>query len=77
MQTVTNAIRRSVSHNEIVTIEVGPSGLVCGSGETGDSVCAELSLESEDSAESREVSEYWGTDVDGNAWRVHVRRVEV
>ncbi len=54
------AIARSVSHNEIVTL-MGDSELELA-----------LSIESEDSAESGSIKEFWGTDEDGQSWRVHL-----
>lgn len=62
-QTVQTAIYRSSAHNEIVSI-VG--------GRRYGSICMELADKCEDSVDVGERSEYWGQDVDGNAWRVHV-----
>ena len=57
--TAEQAIERSVSHNEIVTLE-------------WDSVVFDdLLVESEDSVMG-EVHEFWGTR-DGASWRVHMR----
>lgn len=56
-----SAIERSVSHNEIVTIDYDAEAAI------------DLSLESDDSADGEGVTEYWGTDEAGNEWRVHVR----
>ena len=35
-------------------------------------LAAELELECDDSADTPDVSEYWGTDEDGEEWRVHL-----
>ena len=64
-QAITDAIDRSVSHSEIVTI------LAHGH---ESAVCEDLERECEGSVEADGVSEYWGTDCDGESWRVHVRR---
>jgi hypothetical protein len=58
------AIQRSISHTEIVTIDYDAA------------VAADLAVECDDSVEANEVTEYWGTDADGNEWRVHMRRTE-
>ena len=62
MMTAEQAIARSVSHTEIVTIEYHA--------ETAE----DLSRLSDDSTETEKLTEYWGTDDDGHDWRVHVRR---
>lgn len=78
MQLVSEAIDRSISHNQIVTIDVGPSGLVCaGGGVSGDAVREDLAEVCEDCAISKAVCEYWGNDLEGNEWRVHVRPVDL
>lgn len=74
LQIITAAIEQSKGQNEIVRIdavEIAQAGL------TMDAVCRELALECEDStsysiAQGGEAYEYWGSDVDGNDWRVHV-----
>jgi hypothetical protein len=77
-QIVSEAVSRSVSHTEIVTIEVGPSGLVCsGGGVSGERACKALAEICDDSVENGRVTEYWGTDDEGREWRVHVRTVEL
>ena len=64
---VTAAIKRSVSHNEIVHIDACPADL------------QSLLLASDDSVEIRgdegvvDLIEYWGTTDDGDEWRVHAR----
>lgn len=64
------AIARSVSHNEIVTIDYSAS------------IAEELGNASEDSvpayttASGAVLAEYWGTTEDGGEWRVHVRYPE-
>lgn len=63
-QTVADAISRSISHNEIVTIEAGTQR---------DAIEAELARECEgDTDANHDVHEFWGTDCDGAEWRVHV-----
>lgn len=61
------AIERSISHNEIVT-------LITYTREEYDALCAELRVKSDDHADRGydDVTEYWGTS-DGDDWRVHVR----
>ncbi len=57
------AIARSISHNEIVTVDYDVT------------LADMLSAESDDSVvnSAYRVTEYWGTDEDGNEWRVHMR----
>lgn len=65
-QLVANAIARSLSHNEIVTIEAGSS--------RGD-IESKLREECDDFSTADVVSdttEFWGSDCDGDEWRVHV-----
>ena len=55
-----NAIARSVSHGEIVTVEDEPGlqdALLC--------AC-------DDHVSANDVHEFWGTTDDGDEWRVHV-----
>lgn len=56
-----SAIARSVSQNEIVTIDYDPAA------------AEDLSAASDGSADGNDVTEYWGTDDDGSEWRVHMR----
>lgn len=56
-----NAIARSISHTEIVTLD-----------DEGDLRTALLAL-CEDNVEANGVAEFWGTADDGKEWRVHVR----
>ncbi len=78
-QLVAESIDRSKSHNEIVTIhesairQLGPAGGPHSFEERVEAVKGELFAECEDWVENGEVTEYWGEDVDGNDWRVHVR----
>lgn len=57
------AIKRSVSHNEIVTIAYDSDA------------ASDLRAESKDSVNDadRRVTEYWGTTDAGDEWRVHMR----
>lgn len=55
-------IERSVSHTEIAHAA------------WSEALADELALECEDSVETGEVVEYWGTRPDGAEWRVHLRR---
>lgn len=64
-KTVKKAIDRSISHDEIVTIEGGAPELNELSGLCNDST--QYAGE-----ENTRVHEFWGEDDDGNAWRVHV-----
>lgn len=59
------AIARSISHNEIVTIDY--------SSEAADM----LRSECEDNVDANGLTEYWGTDDDGSEWRVHMRDQEL
>jgi len=71
MNNVAAAIERSLRQNEIVTIDYS------------DEAEAELLAACDDSAESSydrgpdsppgTLTEYWGSDRDGDAWRVHMR----
>lgn len=56
------AIDRSVSHNEIVTIDYDWNAL------------QQLILASDDWVDNDGLIELWGTREDGEEWRVHVRR---
>lgn len=78
-QIVATAIDESVQQDRIVTVDVGPSGLVCcGGGVTGERVKELLGRESDDCVEaSARVTEYWGTDCHDRPWRVHVRTVSL
>ncbi|MGB0890660.1 MAG: hypothetical protein ACPGWS_10290 [Solirubrobacterales bacterium] len=67
-QCIADAIARSISHDEIVTIDPAHSY---------DALVAELSNECEGSVDAthggcNEVYEFWGQDCDGESWRVHV-----
>lgn len=61
------AIARSISHTEIVTLDDAPG------------LRDALLVRCDDNVDSQDgdgdsVAEYWGTDVAGSSWRVHVRR---
>lgn len=58
------AIDRSVSHREIVTVDYDAEAQ------------SELEAASEDSVHTDDVTEYWGTTDDGDDWRVHMRDEE-
>ena len=62
MTTAQDAIARSISHNEIITIDNTDENLEA------------LLVECDDHTETGSVHEFWGTDDDGNEWRVHARR---
>lgn len=65
-EAVAGAIARSKSHTEIVTIEAGGQAL--------DAIVRELETECEDCVTGNAgVREYWGVDIEGTEWRVHVR----
>lgn len=57
------AIARSISHTEIVTIEWTAA------------LESALSIESDDSAVANDTLEFWGCDEDGGEWRVHLSDV--
>lgn len=61
-QTVAAAIERSISHSEIVTIEAGSQR---------EAIESQLADECEGS--TPDAGEYWGENLDGEKWRVHVR----
>jgi hypothetical protein len=68
--TAEQAIARSVSHNEIVTL-----GSASQPADNAAEVMADLFAECEDCADddNRSVcAEYWGTTESGSEWRVHV-----
>lgn len=60
------AIGRSASNNDLVTIDDAP-GL-----RDALLVLCDDSVENDDGYDGR-IEEFWGTDDDGDAWRVHVR----
>jgi len=60
------AIERSITHGEIVTIDHSPEAIEELSRACDDSV----TTSGEDDCT---VVEYWGTDDDGNSWRVHTQ----
>lgn len=63
-QAVSDAIDRSISHQEIVTIRTGRHY---------EAVCMWLAEACEDSVvASGSLTEFWGRNDDGDAWRVHV-----
>lgn len=61
-QMIETAIRESIQADRIVTID--------GDAATHDA----LTLRADDSADAGDVTEYWGTNDDGQAWRIHVAR---
>lgn len=63
---VAKAIRQSVQQNEIVTINFNRVNY-------DSEIPTDLLVACDDSVENGEVTEYWGTDDDGNEWRVHIR----
>lgn len=61
-QRVRDAIARSVSHTEIVHLDYGSEELSI------------LMAECDDYTDANDgVVEFWGTDGDGDEWRVHMR----
>jgi hypothetical protein len=54
-------IERSISHNEIVTVDYDIS------------LAMDLAAECEGSVETTDRVEYWGTTDEGDEWRVHLR----
>jgi hypothetical protein len=61
-QTAADAIARSISHNEIVNIAFDASASKA------------LRTACDDSVDTEDVTEYWGTTEDGYDWRVHMAR---
>lgn len=57
------AITRSISHNEIVTVSLDKAGI-----EELEALCDD----SVDVSGDRDRIEFWGTNTDGEHWRVHV-----
>ncbi len=55
------AIARSINHREIVTIDYDSDA------------AGDLSAASDDNVAANGLTEYWGTDGEGNEWRVHMR----
>lgn len=55
------AILRSIIHNEIVHVDESDIDLDV------------LRSERDDEVENGDVIEFWGTDAEGNEWRVHVK----
>lgn len=64
-QLIADAIRTSVQQDEIVRIHGGMHT---------DSIAESLSAECEDEVQAVEI-EYYGSDLDGQEWRVHLVRV--
>ena len=65
-ETITDAINRSVRHNEIAHLRAGGDF-----DEDFDPRAALLDL-CDDHADNGEIIEFWGTDSDGDEWRVHL-----
>lgn len=64
-QVSADAIARSISHNEIVTIDYSEADY------------EDLLVECDDRADNNDVHEFWGTrDEDGKEWRVHMRKAD-
>lgn len=66
-RTVSAAIARSITHNEIVTLSVDAEDM--------QDVLDALSVESDDSVASGSeygTTEFWGAAESGSEWRVHV-----
>lgn len=61
IQTASAAIARSISHNEIVTIDWTVQ------------LAADLHDASDDSVDTGDTVEYWG-EIEGEHWRVHLIR---
>lgn len=61
MKTASDLISRSVSHNEIVTVDYT------------DDLAESLLVCCEDNTHGNTEIEYWGTTDDGNDWRVHLK----
>ena len=68
-QVVAEAIDRSIARDCIAHIDEIDAKQA---GTTLDAVCDALFSECEDEVETDTVREFWGKDVDGNEWRVHV-----
>jgi hypothetical protein len=62
MDTAEELITESITHTTIAHAAFTPD------------LAVSLMALSDDSAETAGVLEYWGTDDDGNAWRVHLER---
>ncbi len=58
------AISQSVAQNEIVTLDWSAAAIVA------------LQAECDDSADADAAHEFWGVDLDGGEWRVHVARAD-
>lgn len=63
--TAADAIARSIRHCEIVTIPYDAE------------IAIDLLVEREDSADSTDVMQYWGTDDAGDEWRVHLEQPQI
>lgn len=65
----THLVLESVRTNQIVNHVVDLAG-----GDVAGDLLAELAEMADDSVDANDgVTEFWGTDEDGNEWRVHVR----
>ena len=61
------AIKRSISHNEIVTLDLAVIPY-------DSAILTDLLVACDDSVDANDnVTEYWGKTEEGNEWRVHVR----
>ncbi len=60
--TTTQAIARSITHNEIVTLDYS------------DGARDSLSSRCDDSVDVGRGVEFWGRDDEGSSWRVHLQR---
>ena len=69
MQITHNAINRSIMQTEIAHISAVD---MAQAGVDYDAVSADLYSECESHVEANGTHEFWGVDVDGNEWRVHV-----
>jgi hypothetical protein len=67
-KTVERAINTSIRENRIVTL---PTVSIA---HEYDVVLTDLTCASDDRAEANDVIEFWGTDDDGDEWRVHIGR---
>lgn len=69
MKIVTNAIEQSKRYNQISHID---SRAIRDADVDVAEICCDLSVACEDNVVNGTIREFWGTDEDGNEWRVHI-----
>ena len=74
-EVIERAIRRSLATGEVVHLDHSDFGRR--RGDALEDARGDLISECADDVDAGGTHEFWGVDVDGNEWRVHVRYAEV